>query len=148
MTHTARAGIGLVRLGDSDFVLANPEQDLRGNEVYDSNGQRIGGADDLYIDEEGCEVRFIEVADGGFLGILGMGQKRLLIPVEAVAEVERGMVTVEPGRTEKADGPGSFDAKVVPIPAGDRGEDYDPPPFGNAEGTATRSPFPRGRRPY
>ena len=145
MTQAARAGLGLVGLDNSDFVLENPEQDIRGNEVYDPKGQRIGGVDDLYIDEEEREVRFLGVSDGGFLGILGMRQKRLLIPVEAVTEVVRGMVIVEPGRTEKVDGPDSFDARVVSPPAGDRGDG--PPPFRNAEGT-TRSPSPYGRRPY
>jgi hypothetical protein len=28
MMHPTRAGIGLIRLGDSDFVSANPEDDL------------------------------------------------------------------------------------------------------------------------
>jgi hypothetical protein len=35
MTHPTRAEIGLVRLGDSDFVPANPEDDVRGKDVYD-----------------------------------------------------------------------------------------------------------------
>lgn len=146
MTHAARARLGLVGLGNSDFVLEDPEQDIRGNEVYDPKGHRIGGVDDLYIDEEEREVRFLGVSDGGLLGILGIGQKRLLIPVEAVTEVARGMVTVEPGRTEKADGPGWFDARVVPPPAGDRGGGL--PPSGDAKHAATRSLSPYGRRPY
>jgi sporulation protein YlmC with PRC-barrel domain len=148
MRHQRRAGIGLARLGDSDLVLEDPEQDVRGNEVYDPKGQRIGNVDDLYIDEEKRGVRFLEVVDGGFLGILGIGEKRFLVPVEAVTEVARGMVTVEPGRTEKVDGPAPFDTKVVHPPAGDRRYGYDPPPFGNAEGTADRSSLPYGRRPY
>lgn len=142
------AGVGLVRLGDSDFVLEAPEQDIRGNEVYDPQRHRIGGVDDLYIDREKREVRFLEVSDGGFLGILGIGAKRFLVPVEAVTEVARGIVTIEPGRTEKVDGPAPLNTKLVPPPAGERRDGYDPPPFGNAEGTATRSSFPRGHRPY
>lgn len=148
MSHQGHAGIGLARLADSDFVLENPEQDICGNEVYDPKGQRIGNVDDLYIDEVGREVRFLEVVDGGFLGILGIGERRFLVPVEAVTEVARGMVTVEPGRTEKVEGPAPFDTKVVYPPVGDRRDGYDPPPFGNAEGTADRSLFPYGRRPY
>jgi hypothetical protein len=34
--HPTRVGIGLIRLGDSDFVPANPEDDLRGKAVYDA----------------------------------------------------------------------------------------------------------------
>lgn len=148
MRHQGHARIGLARLGDSDFVLEDPEQDIRGNEVYDPKGQRIGNVDDLYIDEEQSGLRFLEVVDGGLLGILGIGEKRFLVPVEAVTEIARGMVTVEPGRTEKVDGPAAFDTKVVHPPALDRRDGYDPPPFGNAEGTADRSSFPYGRRPY
>jgi sporulation protein YlmC with PRC-barrel domain len=146
MSHLVHASIGLARLGDSDFVLENPEQDIRGNEVYDPKGQRIGNVDDLYIDREERAVRFLEVGDGGFLGI---GEKRFLVPVESVTEVARGMVTVEVGRTEKVDGPAPFDTKVVPSPAGNRPDGHDPPPFGDAEGTADRPSFPYGgRRPY
>jgi len=148
MAQRTPSRIGFVRLGDSDFVLENPEQDIRGNEVYDPKRQRIGSVDDLYIDLEEREVRFLEVVDGGLLGILGIGEKRFLVPVESVTEVVRGLVTVEPGRTEKVDGPAPFDTKVVPPPVGDRRDGYDPPPFGNAEGTADRSLFPYGRRPY
>jgi sporulation protein YlmC with PRC-barrel domain len=149
MSHQGHASIGLARLGDSDFVLEDPEQDIRGNEVYDPKRQRIGNVDDLYIDLEEREVRFLEVVDGGLLGILGIREKRFLVPVESVTEVVRGLVTVEPGRTEKVDGPAAFDTKVVPPPVGGRPEGYDPPPFGNAEGTADRSSFPYGgRRPY
>ena len=34
--HPTRVGIGLIRLGDSGFVPANPEDDLRGKAVYDA----------------------------------------------------------------------------------------------------------------
>ena len=47
MTHPTRAGIGLIRVGDSDFVLANSEDDVRGKDVYNAEGQRIGSVDDL-----------------------------------------------------------------------------------------------------
>jgi hypothetical protein len=50
MMHPTLAGIGLVRLGDSDFVTANPEDYLRGKGVYDPHGQRMGCVEDLYID--------------------------------------------------------------------------------------------------
>ena len=135
MTHQTRAGIELIRLGDSDFVSANPEDDLRGKDVYDAEGQRIGSVGDLYIDRQEREVRFLEVGAGGFLG---MGEKNFLVPVEAVVEVADDRVTIEAGRTEKMAGPAPFDTKVVPPPTGDRREDYASPPFGNAESPAER----------
>jgi sporulation protein YlmC with PRC-barrel domain len=133
MIHPTRAGIGLIRLGDSDFVLANPEDDLRSKDVYDVEGQRIGSVEDLYIDRQEREVRFLEVGAGGFLGI---GEKRFLVPVEAVAQVAQRWVTIEPGRTEKkVSGPAPFDTKVVPPPPDERkSDDY--------------TSLPHGRRPY
>jgi sporulation protein YlmC with PRC-barrel domain len=128
MTHPTRAGIGLIRVGDSDFVLANSEDDVRGKDVYNAEGQRIGSVDDLYIDGQEREVRFLEVGAGGFLGI---GEKHLLIPVEAVTEVAEGRVTIELGRTERVAGPAPFDSKVTPTPADDpRSEDYALLPYG------------------
>ena len=130
MTHPTRAGIGLVKLGDSDFVPANPEDDVRGNDVYDAQGQRIGSVEDLYIERKERKVRFLEVGAGGFLGI---GEKPFLVPVEAVTQVTEDRVTIEPERTQKVEGPAPFDTKVAPPPT-----DHASPPSGYAEGPADR----------
>ena len=137
MMHPTRAGIGLVRLGDSDFVPANPEDDVRGKDVYDAQGQRIGGVEDLYIERKEREVRFLEVGAGGFLGI---GEKRFLVPVEAVTQVTEDRVTIEPERTQKVEGPAPFDTKVAPPPAAEerRADDYASPPYGDTGRTAER----------
>jgi sporulation protein YlmC with PRC-barrel domain len=152
MMHPTRAGIGLIRLGDSDFVAANPEDDVRGKAVYDAQGQRMGSVSDLYIDRKEREVRFLEVGTGGFMGI---GEKNYLVPVEAVVEVAEDRVNIEPGRTEKVEGPAPFDTKVAPPPAAEerRAEDYAWLPYGKAEGTAEHrggypSSFPDDRRPF
>ena len=134
MTPPTRAGIGLVRLGDSDFVAANPEDDLRGKDVYEAEGQRIGSVEDLYIERKEREVRILEVGTGGFLG---MGEKHFLVPVEAVTQVTEDRVTIEPERTQKVEGPAPFDTKVAPPPAEERrADDYAWLPYGKAEGTA------------
>jgi sporulation protein YlmC with PRC-barrel domain len=148
MTHPTRAGIGLVRLGDSDFVPANPEDDVRGKDLYDAQGQRLGSVEDLYIDRKEREVCFLEVGAGGFLGI---GQKPFLVPVEAVTQVTEDRVTIEPERTQKVEGPAPFDTKVAPPPAAEerRAEDYASPPYGNAEHRGGyHSSFPDDRRPF
>jgi hypothetical protein len=41
MTHPASTRVGLVRLSDSDFVPQNPEDDLRGKDIYDPEGPAI-----------------------------------------------------------------------------------------------------------
>ncbi len=149
MRHPTQAGIGLVRLGESGFVPQNLEDDVRGKDVYDPEGQRLGSVEDLYIDRQEREVRFLEVGTGGFLGI---GEKNYLVPVEAVVEVAEDRVTIEPGRTEKVEGPAPFDTKVAPPPT-DEPDAYAWLPYGNAEGTAEHrggypSSFPDDRRPF
>jgi sporulation protein YlmC with PRC-barrel domain len=96
MRHPTRAGIGLVRLGDSDFVPANSEDDVRGKDVYDAQGQHIGSVENLYIDRKDREGRFLEVGAGGFLGI---GAKLFLVAVEAVSKSRRiGLPSSQAGR--------------------------------------------------
>src|SRR5919112_570281 len=136
MMHPTRAGIGLVRLGDSDFVPANPEDDLRGKDVYDAQGQPMGSVEDLYIERKEREVRFLEVGAGGFLRI---GEKRFLVPVEAVRQVTEDRVTIEPERTQKVEGPAPFDTKVAPPSAADRrADDYASPPYSDTGRTTDR----------
>jgi len=152
MLHPTQAGIGLVRIGDSDFVPANLEDDVRGKDLYDAEGRRVGSVEDLYIDRKEREVRFLEVGAGGFFGI---GEKRFLVPVEEVVRVAEEWVAIEPGRTEKVEGPAPFDTKVAPAPAaeGRRAEDYASPPYGNAGDAAGRrsytdSAFSFDHRPF
>ncbi len=151
MLHPAHTGgVWLIRLGDSDFVPANPENDMRGKDVYDTEGQRVGSVKDLYIDRHEREVRFLEVGAGGFLGIR---EKHYLIPVEAVTQVAEDWITVEQGRTEKVAGPDPFDTKVAPPSADDRGDYYVSLPVGHAKGAAdqrghARSPLSHVRRLY
>jgi sporulation protein YlmC with PRC-barrel domain len=152
MRHPTQAGIGLVRMGESSFVPANLEDDVRGKDVYDPEGQRIGRVEDLYVDRNEREVRFLEVGAGGLLGI---GQKRFLVPVEEVVKVAEDWVAIEPGRTEKVEGPAPFDTRVVPPPTAEerRAEDYASPPYGNAGDAAGRrshadSAFTFDHRPF
>jgi sporulation protein YlmC with PRC-barrel domain len=118
-------------------VPANPEDDLRGKDVHDPHGQRMGRVEDLYVDRQEREVRFLEVGAGGFLGI---GERRFLVPVEAVRKVSEDRVIVEPDTKKEAEGPAPFDSKVGPPSADDQRDGSASPPFGNAEGTAD----PRG----
>ena len=152
MTHPTRAGIGLVRLGDSDFVPQNPEDDVRGKDVYDAVGQRIGSVEDLYIEPQEREMRFLQVSAGGFLG---MGEKPLLVPVEAVVEVAEDRLTIEPGRTRKVEGPAPFGTRVAPSGAdAPRREDRASLTYDVPEGRPDRRPeearssLPYGCWPY
>ena len=133
-------------MGESSFVPANLEDDLRGKDVYDAEGKRVGGIEDLYIDRNEREVRFLEVGAGGFLGI---GEKRFLVPVEEVVEVAEEWVGIEPGRTEKVEGLAPFDTKVAPPPTAEerRADDYASPLYGDT-GRAADRPDVGGYGPY
>lgn len=74
----------MVALGDSDLVLVNKEDDVRGMSVLDPNGRRVGQVDEIVVDEEARRARLLVVTSGG---ILGMGEDRRLVPVEAIARV-------------------------------------------------------------
>ena len=111
--RTRSTGPVLVRLSDSGLVLEDLTQDVRGLDVYDEDGDQIGTVEDLYADTEERKVRFLDVSAGG---ILGLGERRFLIPVEAVSEVrEDGVVVVDQKRRKVAESP-LFDAAVVPQP--------------------------------
>lgn len=110
MTDRTDTGFGLVKLSDSDLILEERTQDVRGLNVYDTNGDQIGTVEYLYADEEERKVRFLDVGAGGFLGI---GEKHFLIPVEAVREVNEDGVVVDQSREKVVDSP-PFDTSVVP----------------------------------
>jgi sporulation protein YlmC with PRC-barrel domain len=102
----------LVRLSGSDFHLEEAWQDIRGFDVYDVHGDKIGTVKDFYIDREAHVTRFLDVEAGGFLGI---GKKHFLIPVEEVTRNvgEADRVTVNHHRDTVLNSP-DFDPEVVP----------------------------------
>ena len=102
----------LVKLSGSDFYLEEDRQDIRGFDVYDVDGDKIGTIEDFYIDREAHVMRFLDVKAGGFLGI---GKKHFLIPVEEVTRnvSEEDRVTVKHDRDEVLDSP-DFEPATVP----------------------------------
>lgn len=75
----------LVRLEDTDLALADPADDVRGKGVVDADGEEVGDVDNLIIDQEERRVRFLRISGGG---VLGMGKRKLLVPVDAVTAVD------------------------------------------------------------
>lgn len=92
----------LESLSDSELTLASKEEDIRGRTVLDNAGQEIGDVDDLMIDDEGAKVRFLRVAAGGFLGI---GEKKFLVPVDAITQIDDKHVHVDQTREHVVGGP-------------------------------------------
>jgi sporulation protein YlmC with PRC-barrel domain len=88
----------LDRLTHSGLQLADPATDVRDREVLDRDGQSIGTVSDLLVEPATGEVRLVEVTSGG--GVLGLGRKSRLVPVEAVSSGDPRTVYVERSRDE------------------------------------------------
>ena len=105
------AEANLVKLSESDIRLDEPWQDIRELDVYDIDGEQIGSVEDLYVEQETNQPRFLDVSAGGFLGI---GKKHFLVPVEEVSrEVSEDRVTVNRYRDKVLDSP-EFDPDEMP----------------------------------
>jgi hypothetical protein len=63
-----------------------PQRELRQKGVFGSEGSLIGHVENIYVDDEGT-FRFVDIVMGGLMGI---GKKHHLVPVEAIAEEEPG----------------------------------------------------------
>ncbi|GAB3551662.1 PRC-barrel domain-containing protein [Arthrobacter tumbae] len=77
----------LIKLSDSDQTVA-PEEDIRGLNVKDKDGDDLGKVDDLLIDDGENKIRFLEVASGGFLGI---GEEKSFIPIDAITNIDENV---------------------------------------------------------
>jgi sporulation protein YlmC with PRC-barrel domain len=84
----------LTKLSELEVPLEERWQDIRNLDVYDVSDEQIGSVEDLYIDREARQPRYLIVSAGG---VLGVGKKHFLIPVEEVSRdvgEERVTVTV------------------------------------------------------
>jgi len=82
-------GSTLHRLSRTDLRLADSSSDIRGRDVYDGEGFKLGVIDDLLIDDHDRHVRFLRVHSGG---LLGLGRDSFLVPVEAVVRIDADAV--------------------------------------------------------
>lgn len=89
-------------LSESQLAVGDPADDVRGRKVFDAGGKEIGTVDDLIVDEAESKVRFLRVARGGFLGI---GERRFVVPVDAVANVTQHAVHIDRGHEHAAAAP-------------------------------------------
>lgn len=92
----------LRRLSDTDLMVADPGQDVRGRKVKDKYGDDIGKVVDLLVDDGERQVRFLLVEHGGFLG---MGETRFLVPVDAISQVTDDCVHINHSREYVAAAP-------------------------------------------
>jgi sporulation protein YlmC with PRC-barrel domain len=104
------ANVVLLKLSDTELTLANADEDIRHRKVIDSDGQEIGTIDELIIDDHQKKVRFLRVAAGGFLGL---GAQKFLIPIDAVARIDKQSVQINRTREHVAAAP-AYSPELVP----------------------------------
>jgi sporulation protein YlmC with PRC-barrel domain len=139
----------LLNLSDTDLIIANPSDDIRGRTARDVDGEKIGKIDDLLIDSKDNQVRLLRVEHGG---ILGFGATPSFIPVEAISRITDDEVHLRQASAKVAEAP-RYDPELT-----DEREFYGRvygyygyPPFGTP-GAVSTLPYPmvatRGRGMY
>jgi sporulation protein YlmC with PRC-barrel domain len=71
-------------LGDTDLMLTDPAEDIRGRKVRDRVDEEIGKVEEILIDDLEKRVRLFRVGCGG---LFGLGEKKVLIPVDAITRI-------------------------------------------------------------
>ena len=92
----------LLRLGETGLTVSFPEEDIRGRTVLDRAGEELGTVDDLLVDDVEHKVRFLQVASGG---LLGLGEQKIMIPVDAISRITEDAVRVDQDRARVAGAP-------------------------------------------
>ena len=73
-------------LTSSGLELEDPSTDLRNREVLDREGQQVGTVSDMLIEPPRRVARMLVLETAG--GLLGLGKKHYLIPLEAVTATD------------------------------------------------------------
>jgi sporulation protein YlmC with PRC-barrel domain len=129
----------LLKLSDTDLIIANPSEDIRGRTARDVTGEKIGKIEDLLIDSDDNQVRMLRVEHGG---ILGFGATPSFVPVEAISRITDDDVHLRQAGTKVAEAP-RYDPELT-----DETEFYGQvygyygyPPYGTP-GAASALPYP------
>lgn len=109
MTMRGSAKERLLGLSDSSMTVADPDEDIRGRKVLDRAGEEVGDVDDLVIDDREANVRFMQVASGGFLGL---GATKFMIPIDAITRITPDTVYIDQTRERVAGAP-RYDPDLV-----------------------------------
>lgn len=99
----------LVPLRDTDLVVADERDDIRGRKVIASDGQELGEVKSLFVDEDERRVRFFELETGG---LFGLGAETRLVPIEAIEEASQEAVRIG-ATTEQVQGSPPYDPQLA-----------------------------------
>jgi hypothetical protein len=98
----------LIRLAFSQHPRP-PQRELRQRGVFDSGGRLIGQVKNIYVDDD-RSFQFVDVA---ISGLLGLGKKHHLVPVEAIVE-GAGSITLTVDRQTVESAPKLADPHAAP----------------------------------
>ncbi len=99
----------IVSMNDAELTPKDPAADVRGRTVVDVDGNDIGKVEDVMLDEDEEKVRFLQVGAGGFLGL---GERKFLIPVDAISGIDADNVHVDRSREHIVAAP-AYDPELV-----------------------------------
>ncbi len=102
-------------LREAGETIADEEQDVRGRDVIAKDGEKVGKVDALFVDNDEEKVRFLRIEAGGFLGI---GERKWLIPVDAITRVDKDEVHVDQSHDRIVSSP-VYDPTVMATPSND-----------------------------
>lgn len=109
---TTSSKVTVHKLSTSGITIAHAADDIRGSTVRDKDGEAIGKVQDLVIDDEKREVRFLLVHHSGFLGF---GQTISLIPVDAIVTISKDEVSITHDREHVIAAP-PYDPELIDDP--------------------------------
>jgi sporulation protein YlmC with PRC-barrel domain len=116
-SHPARE---LEKVRDTGLALAYDAQDIRGRKVNDPHGDAVGHVSNLFIDVGERKVRMLEIRGGGFLGI---GDRHVLVPVDAITKITPDEVTINESRDRLAHSP-AYDPHLIEAPTAEYWEPF------------------------
>lgn len=110
----------LEKLSDTSLELADPAQDIRGRKVIDPKGLEIGHVNTLFIDTNERKVRMLEIRSGG---VLGIGERHVLLPVDCIVGVTKDIVRIKEVRERVVKSP-AYDPNLIAEPTQDYWEPF------------------------
>jgi sporulation protein YlmC with PRC-barrel domain len=102
----------LQAISDTGLMPDDPSQDIRGHIVIDRAGEKVGHVSDLFVDKAERKVRMLEISTGGLLGI---GERHALMPVDAITKISGMDVHIDQTREHVAKSP-AYDPALVLTP--------------------------------
>lgn len=103
------ANTQLIKLTGTVVTVKNATDDMRGRKVEDKDHTHFGRVHDVFVDDRERKPRFLLVDHGGLLGI---GEKKSFIPVDAIKATTSDDVYVNDAHDHIAEAP-AYDADLV-----------------------------------